>query len=169
VNASEAAPTPQRCRHCPRDLTGLKRVRRGLCPRCYADPEVRARYPQTGTLAGLGGESARERDQDDAPPPPAPTDAPPGSRRKRLVLRERAALRPRVSLFHPGDAPLAPGRRRSFREQVRRRLLVLMRRLLREDPGLLDQLHEASAQDGGRFRPRKAVHKPVGVSLGGQS
>jgi hypothetical protein len=44
-----APPAPPRCAGCGRPLKRWRR--RGLCPGCYADPEVRARHGRTGAVA----------------------------------------------------------------------------------------------------------------------
>ncbi|MBL8797972.1 MAG: hypothetical protein JNM56_29005 [Planctomycetia bacterium] len=95
-------PRPTRrppCRHC-----GLRSAcrPRGLCPRCYETPGVRALYatpPCKFNRRGSGTEPQGQR------PLPAPTDALPGTAAKIAVLTERARQGQR--LFHPADATLA--------------------------------------------------------------
>lgn len=72
------------CRHC-----GKARIirRRKLCWDCYYAPGVRELY---------GGRPGVK-------PAAHPTDAPPGSLKKILVLMRRAAAR--EELWHPDDAP----------------------------------------------------------------
>ena len=70
---------------------------RGLCHACYFDPEVRALYPAAGKNArGVVSPSVRRAC--------VPTDAPPGTEAKILVLIDRAAAG--RELWHRRDTPL---------------------------------------------------------------
>jgi hypothetical protein len=92
------APGPRpRCPHCEKNYACPRR--RGLCQRCYGDPEVRALYPSR-VPRGAGATPGPRP----VAPPDAPTDAPPGSEAKVLVLAGRAARR--QGLWHPDDAPM---------------------------------------------------------------
>lgn len=86
-------PAAKRCRHC--GLRRRNKAYRGLCHRCYAQPDVLAHYPVAAVGVGR------------RPPPRKPfraTMAPPGSQRKLAVLRQRD--RDGYPLFHPDDATL---------------------------------------------------------------
>lgn len=94
------------CRHCGKTCSS-RRVRRGLCRRCYGSPQdgnsfpgVRSLYGQTGSLARLRGASTRRRDFSGPAPLPVPTPLDPG-KDKVDTLAERARLR--QSLFHRRD------------------------------------------------------------------
>src|SRR4051812_38964247 len=98
-----AEPAPVRCAECGR-VCGA-RVRRALCRGCYNAPDVRARHPQTGSLAGLQGQSTNERDTHRRVfPLPEPTTAYPGTPAKVAVLAERR--RRGEALWHPHDPHL---------------------------------------------------------------
>ncbi len=85
------------CRHCNRVPSNRPR---GLCWSCYYKPGVRELYPSTSKFARRGVEDRVGK----APLPETPTDAPPGSPEKVLILIERA--RKRQSLWHPEDVPM---------------------------------------------------------------
>lgn len=82
------------CRHCVRFVAN--RPRR-LCWRCFAQPEVRGRYPPLGAASGVGADH-------DAEPLPAlePTAACPGSEAKIRIMAARAERGEQI--FHPLDA-----------------------------------------------------------------
>lgn len=93
------------CQHCGEPRSVL-RQRRGLCRRCYHTPAIRNLYSQTGSLAGLAGQSTNDRDcYCPSPPLPEPTTAPPGPK-KVDVLCQRASQR--YSLWHPRDGHTEP-------------------------------------------------------------
>jgi hypothetical protein len=85
------------CRHCNRVPSNRPR---GLCWSCYYKPGVRELYPSTSKFARRGVADHVGR----VPLPDEPTDAPPGSEAKVLILMERA--RKRQGLWHPDDAPM---------------------------------------------------------------
>jgi hypothetical protein len=82
------------CRHCGH-TRWIKY--RGLCGRCYYDPDIRKQY---------GPVDARGRRNEDnfrhGRPMPEPTDAPPGSMEKAAVIGRRSLLG--QALWHPLDA-----------------------------------------------------------------
>lgn len=86
------------CRHCQKTKSNRPR---GLCWTCYYTAGVRELYPSTSKFArrGVGNFNGN------APLPDRPTDAPPGSEAKILILAERARLK--QALFHPADARFA--------------------------------------------------------------
>jgi hypothetical protein len=85
------------CRHCQFSFVSRPR---GLCWNCYYTPGVRDLYPSTSKYGRRGVGSSDAGIQ----PAPYPTDAPPGSPEKVLVLMERARNMQR--LWHPDDATL---------------------------------------------------------------
>jgi hypothetical protein len=96
-----------RCKHCKRSQAY---ARRGLCGRCYRNPEIRARYPRAQRCGykGLGlGEQER--------PLPPPTKAYPGTRAKVAVLIARAEQG--LALWSPLDRPLRRDDNRGRGEQ----------------------------------------------------
>lgn len=89
-------PRRARCASCGR--RAVNRPRR-LCAACYADPLVRQQFPPVRDTRGGG----KPRDGvAPRPLPRRPTDAPPGSEAKILVLIDRA--RRGLQLHHPDDA-----------------------------------------------------------------
>lgn len=85
------------CRHCGRSSGNRPR---GLCWLCYDDLTVRARYPAQQLPVGVPDSFGR------FPLPPRPTEAPPGTKAKLEVLRQRAARR--CQLWHPEDVLADP-------------------------------------------------------------
>jgi len=83
------------CRHCRCRVAN--RPRR-LCMRCYARPDVRARFPVICRFRRLGVPDYFGASK----PAPASTRALPGTREKVMVLAERASRR--EALWHALDA-----------------------------------------------------------------
>lgn len=85
------------CRNCHQSKPNRPR---GLCWSCYYKPGVRDRYPSTSKFArrGVGDYNGK------SPLPPFGTPARPGSPEKVAILEQRARMR--LSLWHPGDAPM---------------------------------------------------------------
>jgi hypothetical protein len=83
------------CRHCK--LGKVSRPRR-LCWNCYYKPAIRGLYAPDAKFGRRGASNGLFR----AKPALRPTDAPPGSPEKVLVLASRAALG--QELWHPDDA-----------------------------------------------------------------
>lgn len=85
------------CRHCGREPVSRPR---GLGWKCYYRPEVLALYPSSHPNArrGVGNLTGGHRR------PAAPTNAPPGTLVKLIVMGERAARG--EMLWHPDDATI---------------------------------------------------------------
>lgn len=79
------------CRHC---LAQAAKAKRGLCYRCYSNPEVRDLYPPK--VAGCNVVRTA------IVPAAYPTTAFPGTAAKIFVMAERAMRR--QELFHPDDS-----------------------------------------------------------------
>jgi hypothetical protein len=95
VNEFVQIDVPKPCVHCGR--VGGMRKPRGLCWKCYDSPEIRAKYPPTAPQSNPNRVVS--------PTPPLadnPTDAPPGSTEKVIVMEER--VRNGRHIHHPGDA-----------------------------------------------------------------
>ena len=90
------------CRHCHHGPISRPR---GLCWSCYYTTGVRDLYPSTSKYGrrGLGNFNGKGT-------LPAPTDAPPGSPEKILVLMQR--VQNRQELWHPEDADLTGAKRK---------------------------------------------------------
>jgi len=82
------------CRHCDERRAGRAR---GLCWRCYLDPQTRGLYPADPRAVPS---SVRDYNGGSAPPPQL-TSALPGSPEKVAELAKRALLG--MSLWHPDD------------------------------------------------------------------
>jgi hypothetical protein len=80
------------CRNCER-RSGVDR--RALCRYCYADRDVRRRFPPSTTVAG------KKEEWTPLGPLPPPCVAVPGSEEKIQILMER--FENREQLFHPLD------------------------------------------------------------------
>ena len=91
--AREKVVTAAVCRHCARKLG--RRRRRGLCPSCYADPEVRRSYPTDPIRGKKWTETATPHGDS------LPTSALPHTEEYLDALAARAELH--EPLFHPGD------------------------------------------------------------------
>lgn len=87
-----------RCVHCKKFRPHRPR---GLCERCYYDPEIVKLYPKTSKFARRG--VGFNDEQSDAEV--TPTKSLPGTADKIDVLSERAALG--LPLFHPFDGDFA--------------------------------------------------------------
>jgi hypothetical protein len=94
VNGSGNGTGPALCKHCQRRQANRPR---GLCYPCFYTEGVRRLYPVAalGNHRGVGLGTGKA-------PLPLPTDAPPGTEAKVLVLCDRA--RRHEQLFHPQDA-----------------------------------------------------------------
>jgi hypothetical protein len=93
------------CRHCQQERANRPR---GLCARCYHQPELRERYVSLSKFARRGPGNFNGQ----PPLPPFPTTALPGTPEKLAVLQARAGSH--QCLWHPDDATVI-----SFFEMIR--------------------------------------------------
>lgn len=87
-----------RCHHCNKKKKGPAYWRRGLCWRCFQDPEICAKYADKSKFGRRGQGSVNMTGKT----PAEPTDAPPGSAAKQQVIAERISRGELMS--HPEDA-----------------------------------------------------------------
>ena len=98
--SKDADGNPVSCRNCER---AILLYRRGLCYRCYADREIRVKYPLLNCPRNNRGVPNVPRRKSKRPAPPVtPCPHVPGSEGKILVMIARARRGDR--LFHPLDA-----------------------------------------------------------------